>query len=616
MNFLAHIKRTLGLDHRSLALYRCLMGFIVIADVVYRLPDLVNFYTDIGLVPRATFTSEMSMPWSLTFHIANGSLSFAIAMFALHFIFGLMLVFGYKSRWAMIGAYIMTVSVHNRNWLVNNGGDDILRAIVFISMFLPLNKCFSIDSALTRDKGPLKQEHSSTWGWMFYLQVFVIYFVSYLLKNHAMWRTDYTAFEFSSRLDIFSSPLGIWIRSYPGIQKIITIFAILVEQYAPLLLVFSFVFGRFWWIARIFVIALFWGLHLGIIATMLIGVFPWTCLVMWLIFIPGPVWDKISAHYRASGFAKLSIYFDGECRFCEKAVLILKEFFLLSDVSVKPTQSVPEINKVMLKENSWVVVNSRGERFFHYAGMLEVMRHSPVLKWMVWAYKLPFIAVPLDYFYKWIASHRQLMSRYSQYLEFTSAKKEINWIHWVYQLTGAFMFVTLFMWNMTTVKRWNVQAPFFQDVTRWLHLYQEWNMFAPFPKMDNIWVEIPAVLSDGSEIELLTGDRDIFSVKDQKFPKIIPNEHWRKFYLNLSERTDYARYYGGYLCREWNERNIQWVKDTTLRKFEIIVYSQMNLPKGEKGGITRKLSWKHWCFDEDYKNERNKDDDKPVLKKK
>jgi hypothetical protein len=36
---------------------------------------------------------------------------------------------------------------------------------------------------------------------------------------------------------------------------------------------------------------------------------------------------------------------------------------------------------------------------------------------------------------------------------------------------------------------------------------------------------------------------------------------------------------------------------------EIITYSQMNLPDGKRGGIERKLSWKHWCFDEDYKSE-------------
>jgi predicted DCC family thiol-disulfide oxidoreductase YuxK len=606
MNFIAHIKKTLGLDYRSLALYRCLIGFIVIADVVYRLPDLINFYTDIGLVPRSIFVSEMSMPWSLSFHLANGSTNFAIVMFAIHFIFGLMLVFGYKSRWAMIGAYIMTVSVHNRNWLVNNGGDDILRAILFISIFLPLNKCFSLDSALRKDKEPLDEVHVSTWGWMYFLQVFVIYYVSYILKDHAIWRTDYTAFFFSSRLDIFATGFGVWTRNFPTFQKMITVFTIYLEFLGPLILVFAFAFGRFWWVARLAVVAVFLGLHLGIISTMKIGVFPWTCLVMWLIFLPTPFWDKLTQIYRSRNFGKLTIYFDGECRFCEKAVLILREFFLLSEVSIVEAQTVSSIQKVMLKENSWVVVNHDGTRFFHFSAMLEVMRHSPLLKWLVPLFSLPVFFTPFDGIYKWIASHRQLMGRYSQYLEFKTEKKEIGWIHWIYQIAGAFMFVTLFMWNVATVKKWNIQAPYLQNIARWLHLYQEWNMFAPFPKMDNIWVEIPAVLSDGSEIELLTGDRDIFSVKDQKFFRIIPNEHWRKFYLNLSERTDYARYYGGYLCREWNERNISWVKDAQLTKFEIIVYSQPNLPNGEKGGIARKLSWKHWCFDVDYKKESKK----------
>jgi predicted DCC family thiol-disulfide oxidoreductase YuxK/uncharacterized membrane protein YphA (DoxX/SURF4 family) len=611
MNFLGHIKRTIGLDYRSLALYRCLMGLIVIADVVYRVPDLINFYTDVGLVPRTTFVSEMGMPWSFSFHLANGSLGFAIAMFALHFIFGLMLVFGFKSRWAMIGAYIMTASVHNRNWLVNNGGDDILRAILFISIFLPLDRCFSLDSALRRDKKPLGEVHVSTWGWMFFLQVFVIYYVSYILKDHAIWRTDFTAVYYSSRLDIFSTTFGVWLRDFPTFQKLTTIFTIYLEFLGPLLLVFAAVFGKFWWVARFLVVLLFWGLHIGIIATMNIGVFPWTCLAMWLIFLPTPFWDKIIGFYRAKGFGKLTLYFDGECRFCEKAVMILREFFLLSEVTIEEAQSLPKINQAMLKENSWVVVDQHGKSFFHFSGMIEVMRHSPILKWFLPLFTPGFIFSFFNRAYKWVGLNRQSMGRYTQYLEFKTQKKDITWLKWIYQALGGFMFVTLLMWNLTTIKKWQIQAPFFQDVTRWLHLYQEWNMFAPFPKMDNIWVEIPATLGDGSEIELLTGDRDIFSIKDQRFYKLIPNEHWRKFYLNLSERTDYARYYGGYLCRQWNDRNISWVKDTTLRKMEIIVYSQTNLLNGDKGGISRKLTWKHWCFDEDY----NKENPKPVKKK-
>jgi predicted DCC family thiol-disulfide oxidoreductase YuxK len=602
MQVLSFLKKTFSFDDRSLGLYRILIGIMVMADVIYRLEDLTNFYTDIGLVPRSIFTSEMSMPWSFSFHLANGSLPFAVVMFSIHLIFGLMLVFGYKSRWAMIGAYIMTASVHNRNWLVNNGGDDVLRAILFWSIFLPLGRRFSIDSAMKKESD---EQHDvfSTWIFVFFLQVFVIYFVSYILKDHPIWRSEWTAVFFSSRLDIFATPFAIWMRNYPVLMKLSTAFSIYLEWLGPLLLVFSFVFGRFWWIVRTILVVLFIKFHFGIFLTMNIGLFTFICMSMWTIFLPGPFWDKITDYFRKKNYGKLEIYYDGECGFCQKGVRTIRSFLLLDDVTLNVAQETPSIYNDMVKQHSWVIVNENKERFFHYNAWVELLRHSPLGRLFVWF----FGSAPVKWIgskvYHWVSHNRPLMGKASQFLEYSSPKKEILTWKWILEIAGAFMFVTLLMWNLTTIKRYNIQAPFFQNVTRWLHLYQEWNMFAPFPKMDNIWVEVPGVLDDGSEIDVLYGTRDIYSIKDQRFVKMIPNEHWRKFYLNLSERNDYARYYGGYLCRLWNTRNQKWVKNSTLRKMEIVVYSQPNLPDGEKGGISRKLSWRHWCFDEDYKRD-------------
>lgn len=602
MQVLRNLKESFSFDDRSMALYRFLIGLVVMSDVIYRWEDLTNFYTDIGLVPRSIFVSEMTMPWSISFHLANGSFGFAVLMFSIHFIFGLMLALGYKSRWAMIGAFIMTVSVHNRNWLVNNGGDDVLRAILFFSIFLPLNRCFSIDSAMEREK---KETHGffSTWVLTFFLQVFLIYFVSYILKEHAIWRRDLTAVFYSSRLDIFATPLAVKMREFPLLMKFITGFSIYLEWLGPLLLFGAFMFGRFWWIIRVALVILFIGFHFGIFLTMNIGLFTFICEAMWMLFLPRPFWDKLAGFFRKKNYHKVSIYFDAECGFCQKAVRIFREFFLLSDVKIEKAQETPSIYKDMEKNHSWVIVNEKNERFFHYGAFLELLKHSPIGR----PFLFFFASKPVGWIggkiYHWVSRNRPLMGKASQFLSYKEPRKDIRTIRWLLEAGGAFMFVTLLMWNLTTIKKYNIKAPFFQNVTRWLHLYQEWNMFAPYPKMDNIWVEIPGMLSDGSEIEVLTGSRDIFSIKDQAFYDYIPNEHWRKFYLNMSDRNDYARYYGGFLCRKWNERNIKWVEGTTLRKFEIIVYSQPNLPDGDKGGISRKLSWKHWCFDEDFQRD-------------
>lgn len=601
MRFLETLKTTLGFDYRSMALYRALMGIIVMGDVVYRIPDLTNFYTDLGLVPRSIFVSEMAMPWSFSLHLANGSLSFIIFMFALHFLFGAMIFTGYKTRWAFLGAYIMTVSVHNRNWMVNNGGDDVLRSILFLSVFLPTNRWWSVDSALSKVERP-KDTYMSTWVMAYTFQVFAIYFVSYVLKDHPIWRSEFSAVYYASRLDIFSTPLGLWLRDYPVFGIISTIYTIVVEWGGPVLLVVPFLFGRFWWVSRLLTVILFWGLHGGILATMYIGLFPYTCLVMWIIFIPGPVWDKLLGLFRRRGFGELKLYFDADCGFCKKSVFLLREFFLLPEVRIQEGQSDSSVYKDMQKNHSWVIVNGKGERFFRFPAFIELLRHSPLLFWDVWFFATAPVRAVGGKIYHWVSNHREFMGKFSQCLLWQEPKKSFLGVTVLREFFGAFILMTLVAWNLTTIKSWKLSFPFFESTARVFHIYQEWNMFAPFPKMDNAWLEVNGVLGDGSQMEILTGDPDIYRVKDQDFAHNVPNEHWRKFFLNATSRTDYLRYYGGFLCRLWNTRMIR-KKDTTLRKMEIISYSQLNLPNGGKGGIETKLRWKHWCFDEDYKRE-------------
>lgn len=604
MKFLRFFQLSMGLDYRSMALYRALMGMIVMADVVYRLPDLTNFYTDLGLVPRATFVGEMSMPWSFSLHLANGSLSYQLILFGLHFLFGLMLLFGYKTRWAFFGAYLMTVSVHNRNWMVNNGGDDVLRSILFLSIFLPTNRWWSIDSALGKEEKP-SGSYLSSWVIALTFQFFVIYFVSYVLKDHPTWKKDFTAVNYALRLDIFATPLGLFLREIPWTGKVTTAYTIFVEWLGPILLIIPFFFGRFWWMIRLLVVVLFVGLHAGIAATMYIGLFPWICLFMWFIFIPGPAWDKGLSLFRRRRFGTLSIYFDRECGFCKKSVYLLREFLLLPEVKIQEGQSDPSILKDMEKNHSWVIVNGKGQRFFHFDGFLELLRHAPLWFWKVPLFSLPPVRAVGSRIYHWVSHHREFMGKFSQCLQWTEPKKSFLTLTGLREIFGIFILLTLINWNLTTIKKLRYSSPFFENVTRYLHLYQEWNMFAPFPKRDNMWIEVVGILNDGSTLELLTGDSDVYRVKDQDFARNVPNEHWRKFYLNAAARTDYLRYYGGFLCRLWNERKIR-KKDSVLRKMEIISYSQLNLPDGQKGGVERKISWKHWCFDEDYKQEAGK----------
>lgn len=597
MAFLRHLRISMSFDYRSMAFYRILMGLIIMSDMLYRLPDLVNFYTDLGLVPRKLFFDELGHNWSASIFFANGSTGFALLLFLIYFGSGFFIMLGRRTSLAFIVAFVLNVSLHNRNWTVNNGGDDVLRAILFFSIFLPLGKYFSVDAGLEKKDRPVQDDYFSFWVMTFFLQAFVIYFVSYILKHSPIWRSDFTAMYYSSRLDIFASDFGIWSRQFPLFQKLGTAFTAFLEWIGPIFLVMAWALGRHWWILRTLTVFLFFGLHFGIFLTMKIGLFPWICIVMWTIFLPGKFWDLLGnlLPYKKE---KLQIYFDENCRFCEKSVYILRSLFLLP-ASIDAGQSNKKILGSMEKNHSWVIVASDGE-FYKYEGFLKIAHHSPVLFWFLPVFKFWPIRKGGEALYHWVSHHREAMGKITQYLPFREERKPVITFQILKEGLGALTMIALLLWNLSTIKGLNVKTGYFGDYFRWLHLYQEWNMFAPYPKMDNIWVEVTGELSDGTSIDVLTGSREIFQVRDQSFYEWMPNEHWRKYFLNLSEKVDYARYLGGYLCRRWNNRGIRYVPGTTLRKMSIKSYSQMNYLEDVKGPIQEKVSWNHWCFDEDY----------------
>lgn len=595
------IKSSFSLDLRTLALYRVLLGVIVMCDVLVRVPYLRDFYTDTGLIPRATFVSTMAQPWSFSLHLANGGVFYIALLMLMHLLCGLSLSLGFLTRWATIGAYVLTVSQHNRNWLLNNGGDDLLRSLLFISIFLPLARVFSMDSALTENKLEGEKAHFSTWGLTMYLQAFVVYYFSYLLKTSPIWREDYTALAYSLRLDIFATPFTHLFYSSQLVSKLMTMFTIWLEFGGPLLLIFCFLAGRSWWIVRLLVITLFFGLHLGIFASMKIGLFPFICLAMWTLFIPGEAWERVKCGLRARNFHRLTIYYDQDCNFCKKSVLILKEFFLLSEVAVHRAQQFPEIFELMGRGNSWVIVNDEGKRFLRMEAMVELMRYSPILQYVRGFFATSFMITLGDRLYRWIASNRPFMSHFTQRLEFRSLKKTFAWLSWPYNILGALIFSSLLMWNVASVRSWKVRAPWAQTIVRYLHLYQEWNMFAPYPKLDNIWIEAPGTLTSGQQLDLLTGHSLADPQKDKSFYAAVGSEQWRKFFLNLAGNTTNTKLFGGYLCRKYNDVGERWVAGSTLRYLDVRVMSQLNYPDGSKGPVKAALTWHHYCFDADFK---------------
>lgn len=72
---------------------------------------------------------------------------FQIIIHVVTLIFALFFLVGFKTRASNILLWLLVLSLHNRNVLILNSGDDLLRMLLFWSIFMPVGDRFSLDSA-------------------------------------------------------------------------------------------------------------------------------------------------------------------------------------------------------------------------------------------------------------------------------------------------------------------------------------------------------------------------------------------------------------------------------------------------------------------------------------
>jgi hypothetical protein len=88
---LERIQETLGLDLRSLAVLRIMLGAMLVVDYVIRAISLRAHYTDFGIMPVAFQQARVidSHPGRFSFHLASGDAGLQIALFALSILFAI-----------------------------------------------------------------------------------------------------------------------------------------------------------------------------------------------------------------------------------------------------------------------------------------------------------------------------------------------------------------------------------------------------------------------------------------------------------------------------------------------------------------------------------------------
>lgn len=286
MKILVRTRTFYQLDLRALSLMRIGLALIILADLLIRGSDISAMYTDEGWWPVRVVNifGFKTGYWSL--HLLSGSYTWQLILFAFHFMLALFLLAGLRTRVITILLWLLTISLHNRNLYINQSGDDLLRLMLFIGIFLPWNAYYSIDSK--KRTASIRSSHSADLAYL--LLIASVYFFTVNLKSGPEWRQDFTAIYYALSLEQLRLPfIGEWIYHSPALMKALTVFVYLIELLLPILILSPSRKGHL----RLIAFVLLLLLHLGIGTTLYVGLFFLINIVTAIGLIPSFAMDAI-----------------------------------------------------------------------------------------------------------------------------------------------------------------------------------------------------------------------------------------------------------------------------------------------------------------------------------
>lgn len=592
-----------GLDLRSLALLRVGLAGVLLTDLGQRWPDLAAHYSDQGVLPRQLL-SQLWQPGDWSLHALNGHPWFQGGLFAIATLCALAMLVGYRTRLATIAAWGLLISLHNRNPLVLFAADDVLRAVLFWAMFLPLGAAYSIDQALNTSPKPRPQRILTSATLALMAQQSFIYLCPTILKlTGREWWPDGTAAYYALSFDQYATPLGhtvleLGLAHLRWLLPLLTFIVLSIEGLGPLLL----------WspmrteACRRLAVVLFILLHLSAGLTLHLGLLPVVSSVTWLAFIPTAVWERWTQRTYGPQQRGLAIYYDADCGFCKKVVHLLRTFLVLPlQTPLKTAQSDPEIHAAMLAQNSWVIVDWQGRQHYKFEGIAYVVSLSPVLGPLARLLRWPPLMASGTRFYETIANNRQTAGRLTRPLKFKAFDLKFSPTLSLVTLT-LLLFTSLWnLHNLLTAPAFNTrQAPTAQphpvvqrlnELSQITRLDQAWQLFAPAPPRDDGWYVAVGQLADRTQVNLLQPSHPIQFKKPslQERQQTYRRMPWRNFFINLNRNPGKLALsaYGRYLCRHGS--------GAALQQVELYWVSEPTAPPGQPQPLTPKRLIQQSC---------------------
>ena len=275
---------------------------VIMLDLLIRVSDLEAFYSDTGVVPLEMLFHHGWNEYFISIHTMSGLWQVQLVLFIISFFCAFLLFIGYRTQLFTFLCWFMLLSLHNRNGFILQGGDDLLRMVLFWFMFIPWGTRYSYDSIASFSNQKIVTISTSVALFAYVLQISYLYTGSALLKGPE-WSSDFTALYYTYSLDQIAYPITKYLYYHPALLKELTRIAFYFELLIPVLFFLPFAHSFFRLVAVVLIILF----HAFNEMSLLIGLFPFIGITTAIGMLPSFIMDKVDALMQTSKAACIKL---------------------------------------------------------------------------------------------------------------------------------------------------------------------------------------------------------------------------------------------------------------------------------------------------------------------
>lgn len=576
-----------AVDARSLSLVRIMLALCLLVDLTHAANNFTALFSDSGVLPRLALHGMWRPGVENSLYLMSGLQVVNDALLAMQYIALLALLVGYRTRLAIMTCLVFTISLQARNFITNQGSDDLMRLLLFGALFVPMGARWSVDAALSPKR--IGNRINSVGAVAIQIQAMCVYTFGALIKAEGTaWPAGH-AVAMALSDGTYGSAFGRLFLALPGLLHVATYLVSSLELVMPLLIWFPIANHK---VRTASLLALI-GMHLSFLVFLHVGMFPYVSITSLMLFVTSRHWDMLERLWRPA-VRCTDLFYDRDCGFCYKTCLLLRGFCLPATVRIANAQADQVAGPLLARHQSWVVRDSSGHDHLRWDAVCFVFLQSPVFWVLGWLGQRAVLRSAGDWLYGLIGRQRNRLGRVSE--RFLSYRSDDGHRGVISEILAAGFLCAMLVYNIGQLQATAAVAPqWFRNFVIDTRLEQRWAMFAPNPRSVTEWAVARAVTVDGQVLNVFGGIRRPYSDASPPDGQVeYRDTKWKKYYEALFQPlyTPLRPYYVNWLCRRVN-RGVP--SDARVQRITLLLFIEQPFlahPPPRK----QQVLWHQACF--------------------